>query len=74
MGLFLGDWEARSEMILKLKLLCDSLRVWNKEFFGMVEDKKKNLLDEINFWDSNKEHGNLLDTQRLLRIWISKIM
>lgn len=32
---------------LKLKLLCDKLRVWNKEVFGNVDQKKTQLLEEI---------------------------
>lgn len=31
---------------LKLKLLRDKLKCWNKEVFGNVEVKKKTLLDE----------------------------
>lgn len=37
------------KMRLKLKLLRDRLRVWNKEMFGMVKAKKKQLLNKINF-------------------------
>lgn len=49
---------------LKLKLLRDKLRVWNKEVFGNVDQKKKQLLEEINFWDLNEESHELSNMER----------
>lgn len=34
-------------MRLKLKMLREDLKVWNKEVFGCVEEKKKRLLEEL---------------------------
>lgn len=44
---------------LKFKLLRDKLRNWNKEVLGSVEERKKNLLDEILWWDSKEADGGL---------------
>lgn len=52
---------------LKLKHLRDRFSVWNKESFGLVEEKKKNLLEEIHFWDASEEQGILHESQRQMR-------
>lgn len=40
---------------LKLKLLREKLRCWNKEVFGNIEEKRKTLLAEIKYWDEKEE-------------------
>lgn len=52
--------EGRPGQILrgKLKLLCGKLRRWNEETFKVVEEKNKQLLEEIDWWDKKEtEHG-----------------
>lgn len=48
---------------IKLKLLWG----WNKEVFGCIEGRKKELLREICFWDNNEEQRSLVDSERHMR-------
>lgn len=48
-------------------MLMQSLKVWNKEVFGCVEEKKKRLLEEIKHWDCMEENRCLSQVERSLR-------
>lgn len=48
---------------MKLKLLREKLRIWNKEVFDNIDLKKKQLLEEIKFWDLTEEQRSLSDTE-----------
>jgi len=61
---FLVTRKRSQQLRLKLKLLREHLRVWSKEIFGNVEARKKDLLKDINLWDSNEVRGNLSKVQR----------
>lgn len=47
---------------LKLKLLKEKLKLWNKEVFGCVEGRKKILIEELKWWDKKEEE--LVQPQR----------
>lgn len=41
--------------------------MWNKEVFGNIDQKKRQLLDEIKFWDSNEKTHHLSNVERQMR-------
>ena len=43
----------------RLKVLKGNLRIWNREVFGKVEERKKSALEKVAYWDA-------IETQRLL--------
>lgn len=43
----------------KLKLLRANLRSWNKNTFGVLEERKSSLLNEIEWWDKREEELGL---------------
>ena len=45
----------------KLKVLKGNLRIWNREVFGKVEERKKSALEKVAYWDA-------IETQRLLEL------
>lgn len=53
---------------LKLKLLRDRLRWWNREVFRNVERRKDSILNEINLLDAKEEIEGLLEEKRSLHI------
>lgn len=55
------------QLRLKLKLLRDRIRVWNKDSFGAIKAKKNSLLEEIQYWDSIDDQRGLSDPQKQLR-------
>jgi len=43
----------------KLKKFKHELRSWNKEVFGIIRTKKKNIIKEIRELDKSDEDSNL---------------
>ena len=39
-------------LIEKLKALKLKLKLWNKEVFGRVEERKKSALKKVDYWDA----------------------
>lgn len=68
---FMVTGKLGQKLRLKLKLLRDNLRVWNREVFGRVDlkerKKKKQLLEEIHFWDQTKEHYVFSNMERQMK-------
>lgn len=59
MGSFAVEGSPRQRFHLKLTLLRDKLRVWNKEVFGNVGARKESLLEEICGLDKKEESVGL---------------
>lgn len=53
---------------MKLKLLRDRLRVWNREVFGNVETRKDSILNEIKCLDAKEELEGLSEKERSICI------
>lgn len=49
---------------VKLKLLRERLRDWNKESFGNIGGRENQLLGEIKNFNTTEESGGLSEVQR----------
>lgn len=61
--LFRGGRAIGSEVRLKLKLLRDQLRIWNKEVFKKIEVKEA-ILEDIRTLDLKESSDGLSDDDR----------
>lgn len=52
------------KMRLKLKLLRDKLKAWNKEVFRCIEEKKKRFREKFKGWGCSEEHIALNGEER----------
>lgn len=53
---------------LKLKLLRERLRGWNRKVFGKVEMRKESLLNEIILLDAKEEVEGLSEEERMRQV------
>lgn len=53
---------------MKLKLLRDRLRGWNREIFGKVERRKDSIRHELTVLDAKEESEGLSEEDRLRRL------
>ena len=52
----------------KLKALKVKLKIWNKEIFGNVEERKKEVLQKIVLWDDIEGHRPLSQDESLEKV------
>lgn len=64
---FSAEGKPGQRLRLKPKMLSEKLWMWNKEVSGNIDIKKKHLIEEISFWDSNDEQRCLLENEKQMR-------